>query len=223
MELIYSGKTKDVLAAGPAEVLLVFKDDVTGTDAGIDPGANSVIGQLAGKGRAALAMSKYFFELLAQEGFPSHYIEADVERGQMRAKKASWLGLEYICRFKAYGSFIRRYGRLIAEGEPLPALIEITLKDDERGDPLLNDETIVALGLLRADQCQRAKELIRGAARLVQRELKTKGLELIDIKFEVGFVADELVIIDDISGDNMRVMKDGVPVDPLELSRIVCS
>ncbi|NLN16192.1 MAG: phosphoribosylaminoimidazolesuccinocarboxamide synthase [Firmicutes bacterium] len=222
MKLIHQGKTKDIYDAGDGLAVLYFKDDVTGTEAGIDPGANQVIGQLEGKGIAALRTSRYFFDLFTRMGLPNHYVSCDEGQRRMTVRKAKWLGLEFICRYKAVGSFVRRYGKWVEEGKPLAGLVEITVKDDERGDPLINDESIVALGILSADQVEEAKNIVRKAAGIVREELSRLGLELLDLKFELGLVDGELLIIDDVSGDNMRVRKDDRAVDSLELSRLVC-
>jgi len=223
LKLIYQGKTKNIYDAGDGLAVLYFKDDVTGTEAGIDPGANQVIGQLEGKGIAALRTSRYFFDLFTRKGLPTHYVSCDEAERTMTVRKAQWLGLEFICRYKAVGSFVRRYGKWIEEGKPLAGLVEITVKDDERGDPLINDEGIVALGILSAEQVAEAKNIVRQAAGLVKEELARLGLELLDLKFELGLVDGQLMIIDDVSGDNMRVQRDGNPVDSLELSRLICS
>lgn len=129
------------------------------------------------------------------------------------AKKATWNGLEFVVRFKAYGSFVRRYGKYVREGTDLGGLVEITLKDDERGDPLIVDEAIDALGLMSLHEVQQAKALVRKAAEVIRRDLEAKALELLDIKFECGVFDGQLVIIDDISTDNMRVVRDGKAVD----------
>lgn len=214
MALIYEGKTKRVYAHDDKHIRVVFKDDVTGTEEGIDPGGNTVVGSISGKGLAALQQSIYFFELLAQHGVPTHYVSADVESRSLIAKKAKWNGLEFVVRFKAFGSFVRRYGRYVREGVDLGGLVEITLKDDERGDPLIVDEAIAALGLMSLDEVQEAKALVRKAAEVIRRDLEAKGLQLLDIKFECGSVDGQLVIIDDISTDNMRVVREGKAVDP---------
>ena len=214
MTLIHDGKTKRVYAYDDQHIKIVFKDDVTGTEEGIDPGGNVVVGSIAGKGLAALRQSIYFFNLLERHGVDTHYVSADVAERALIAKKAAWNGLEFVVRFKAFGSFVRRYGKYVREGKELGGLVEITLKDDERGDPLIVDEAIAALGLLTLDQVQQAKALVRKAAEVIRRDLESKGLELVDMKFECGAVDGKLVIIDDVSTDNMRVLKEGRPVDP---------
>jgi ABC-type glycerol-3-phosphate transport system substrate-binding protein len=134
MRKIADGKTKTLYALGEDQVVLVFKDDVTGTDGGIDPGGNRVVGHVEGKGLAALRQSAYFFSLLAAHGVPTHFVSVDLDEGILIARRATWYGLEFVVRFRAFGSFVRRYGRYVQEGADLGALVEITLKDTSAGD-----------------------------------------------------------------------------------------
>ena len=222
-EKIYSGKTKDLYALPNGNIRLVFKDDVTGADGVIDPGANEVIGKVEGKGRKSLAMTDYFFERLHAAGVPTHLVGLDLEKGTMEVRRAEPLGkditgaggLEFICRTRPWGSFIRRYQQYIRDTErKLDYLVEITVKDDERGDPLINDDTIVAIGLLSPDHLQQAKELTRRVCRIVEADLREKGLTLIDMKIEIGLVDGKVVVIDEVSADAMRVMDaDGKVLD----------
>lgn len=214
-EKIYSGKTKDLFALENGNILLVFKDDVTGSDGVIDPGANTVIGQVAGKGRKSLAMTDYFFKRLHAAGVPTHFVQADIENGTMEVRRGEPLGkdingvggFEFVSRTRPWGSFIRRYQQYIADADQkFDYLVEITVKDDERGDPLINDDTIVALGLLSPAHLEQAKELTRRVCRIVEADLQEKGLTLIDMKIEIGMVDGEIVVIDEISADAMRVM-----------------
>ncbi len=223
MKKIRGGKTKDIFEAENGNILLLFKDDVTGTGDIIDPGANTVIGKVEGKGNASLKISKYFFEKLKHEGIPSHYVEADTEENIMLVKEAETFGegLEFICRLKATGSFIRRYGKYAKENQVLDYLVEITLKDDDRGDPLLNDDTVVQLKLMTKDEIEEAKILTKKITQLVQKECEGFGLELIDIKLEFGRVDSKIVVIDEISGDNMRVRKNGRSIMQNEFCEII--
>lgn len=216
-EKIYSGKTKDLYALSNGNILLVFKDDVTGADGVIDPGANTVIGQVEGKGRKSLAMTEHFFKCLHAAGIPTHLVRLDLEQASMEVRHAEPLGkdingkggLEFICRTRPWGSFLRRYQNYIGNTEStLDYLVEITTKDDERGDPLINDDTIVALGLLTQQHLEQAKDLTRRVCRIVESDLIDKGLRLIDMKIEIGFVDGEVVVIDEVSADAMRVMDD---------------
>ncbi|HHU70339.1 MAG TPA: phosphoribosylaminoimidazolesuccinocarboxamide synthase [Thermoanaerobacterales bacterium] len=223
MKKIRGGKTKDIFEAGDGNILLLFKDDVTGTGDIIDPGANTVIGKVKGKGNASLKISKYFFEKLKDEGIPSHYIKADIEKNTMLVRKAETFGegLEFICRLKAAGSFIRRYGKYAKENQVLDYLVEITLKDDDRGDPLLNDDSVVQLKLMTKEEVEEAKMLTKKITQLVQKECEDFGLELIDIKLEFGRIDGKIMVIDEISGDNMRVRKNGRSVMQNEFCEII--
>ncbi|MGI5875274.1 MAG: phosphoribosylaminoimidazolesuccinocarboxamide synthase [Dethiobacteria bacterium] len=221
MQKIVSGKTKDVFLREDGNLQLYFKDTVTGRGKEIDPGANEVIGEIGGKGNASLQLSVYFFKLLQAAGLPTHFISACLEERSMVVKKAHSFNLEVICREKAYGSFIRRYGSYIQEGTPLPSLIEFTLKDDELGDPLITEETIVALQILGREAISLIKNTTRKAIALIKADLAAKGMELIDIKLEFGETRGQIIIIDEISGDCMRVMKEGKILSPKKLCNLV--
>ena len=214
-EKIYSGKTKDLYTLSNGNILLVFKDDVTGENGVIDPGANTVIGQVEGKGRKSLAMTDYFFKRLHAASIPTHFVQADLEKGTMEVRRAEPLGksisgtggLEFVCRTRPWGSFLRRYQQYIPDVDgKLDYLVEITVKDDERGDPLINDDTLVALGLVSPAHLEHAKELTRRVCRIVEADLREKGLTLVDMKIEIGLVGDDVVVIDEVSADAMRVM-----------------
>lgn len=214
-EKIYSGKTKDLYLLPNNNVLLVFKDDVTGENGVIDPGANTVIGQVEGKGRKSLAMTDYFFTRLHAAGIATHLVSLDLEKGTMEVRRAEPLGkdlngaggLEFVCRTRPWGSFTRRYKQYIRNTEQkLDYLVEITVKDDERGDPLINDDAIVAIGLVSTEHLVQAKDITRRVCRIVEADLASKGLTLIDMKIELGLVDGKVVVIDEISADAMRVM-----------------
>lgn len=227
MKLLYKGKTKDVYQAdNENEVVLRFKDDVTGTDGVFDPGANTVGLQIEGAGQSGLRMTSYFFEELNNRDFQTHYISSDLEKATMTVKKAQPFGkgLEVICRFRAVGSFYRRYGAYCTEGQELGQLIEFTLKDDERGDPVIQKETLITLGLLKDEEFEKIKDDTRKICLFVKEELQQKGLELYDIKLEFGKDADgNIILIDEISGGNMRVYQQGEYIEPLALEKVFLS
>lgn len=222
MVLIYQGKTKDLFKAEDGSYYFHFKDDVTGEDGVFDPGANQVGAVIQGAGHANVVMSRYYFELLQEHGIPTHYIEADVNENIMKIKKASVFGqgLEVICRFKAVGSFIRRYGLYATSGQDLDAYVEFTLKDDDRQDPLINQDALEALNILKVGEYDQLKTLTQKISNIIKEDLKTKGLELYDIKLEFGRLADsdEIVLIDEISSGNMRVYQGVNAIEPLELA-----
>ncbi|WP_213471969.1 phosphoribosylaminoimidazolesuccinocarboxamide synthase [Staphylococcus simulans] len=221
MDLIYKGKTKDVYQDKDGEIVLFFKDDMTGKDGKFDPGENQVGLTVEGSGKAGLKMTSYFFEKINAAGIPTHYIDANIEDRQMRVKKVSVFGhgLEVICRYRAVGSFIRRYGDYIEEGAPLNAYVEMTLKDDERQDPLITKAGLEALNILKPGEYDEIAKLTVKISDIIKEELAQKGLELYDIKLEFGRdeKTGEVLLIDEISGGNMRVFdKDGKYIEPLE-------
>lgn len=224
MEHVYEGKTKSVFKREDGLYVLILKDDVTGENGQIDPGANNIMGELPGMGKASLKMSRYYFNLLNDRGIKTHYVDSDIEKNTMLVKAAQpfGAGLEVICRFVAWGSFLRRYGKYCEQGQPLNALVEITLKDDDRGDPLITGEALQQLGLLASDEYILVKESARKIAAIIKEDLKTRNLDLYDIKFEFGRVDGEIILIDDISGGNMRVFdQEKKQVDPLQLSALI--
>ena len=224
MERIYTGKTKDVYRHGKGEVLLQFKDDVTGTDGVFDPGANTVGLSIEGMGKAGLRLSTYFFEKLNEKGVSTHFISAAVEKAQMVVKEAEMFGdgLEIICRYRAVGSFYRRYARYCEEGQKIDALVEFTIKDDERGDPTISKDTLEALDILSKANYEEIKRLTVKICTLIKEELSLRGLELYDIKLEFGKDKNtgEIMLIDEISAGNMRVYKGDAIVEPMELGEL---
>ena len=222
MELVYTGKTKNVYALENGNYLLKFKDDCTGKDGKFDPGENSVGLTIEGVGRVNLQMSVYFFEKLKEAGIKTHYVSADLDACTMEVLPARVFGhgLEVICRRKAVGSFIRRYGDYIESGVDLPCYVETTFKDDAKCDPLVTKDALVALGVMTDGQYDSLKEQTQRITMIVQDEMAKRGMELYDIKFEFGYVGDEVILIDEIASGNMRVYKDGEYVEPMTLSRL---
>jgi phosphoribosylaminoimidazole-succinocarboxamide synthase len=221
---VYEGKTKTVYELDDGNYLLKFKDDVTGEDGKFDPGSNTVGLSIEGMGRGGVRLTKFFFDRIKEAGIPTHYIDADVENATMTVRPAKVVGkgIEVICRFRAVGSFRRRYGDYCTEGQPLDAFVEVTLKDDDRGDPPITKDALDMLGILSADEYEELKSLTQRIAKIVKDELAKKGMELYDIKFEFGRSKEgEVILIDEISGGNMRVYKDGKPVDPISLVRLM--
>ncbi len=220
MKLTYSGKTKDVYALEDGNYLLKFKDDVTGENGQFDPGANTVGLSIAGAGRAGLNMTAYFMNLINAQGIKTHFVAADLEQATMTVLPATVFGkgLEVICRFRAVGSFIKRYGEYIESGAALPDYVEMTLKDDGRGDPLINKEALAALNILTPAEYDEIADMTKKIARIIKDELARLGMELYDIKLEFGRVNGQVYLIDEISGGNMRVFQDGKTLDPLTLS-----
>ena len=222
-KLVYTGKTKDVYALENGNCLLKFKDDCTGKDGVFDPGENAVGLTIDGVGDVNLRMSIYFFEKINAAGIKTHYVSANMEDTTMEVLPAKVFGqgLEVICRHKAVGSFIRRYGQYIEEGADLPAYVEMTFKNDALGDPLVTKDGLVALGVMTDQQYEDMKDMTQKITQIVADDLKEKGMVLYDIKFEFGYDADgKVMLIDEVASGNMRVYKDGKYIDPMTLSEL---
>lgn len=218
MRKVYEGKTKDVFAMEDGNIILQFKDAVTGAEGKIDSGANAVVGAIEGKGMASLRLTVYFFELLEAAGIPSHFVSLGPVPNSIIVRSANSYGVEVICREKAWGSFVRRYGKYVTQGSPLPSLVEFTLKDDEKGDPLITTDALVALNIVTPAEAKYMARAAQEITALIKADLATRNLELIDIKYEFGNVDDKPLLIDEISGDSMRVVKDGNVLLPHELA-----
>jgi len=220
-KLLYTGKTKNVYALENGNCLLKFKDDCTGKDGVFDPGENSVGLTIDGVGDVNLRMSIYFFEKINAAGIKTHYVSANLQDTTMEVLPAKVFGkgLEVICRLKAVGSFVRRYGALIESGADLPYYVETTLKDDEKGDPLITKDALVAIGVMTDAQYEDLKDMTQKITKIVADDLAEKGMDLYDIKFEFGYAPDgSVMLIDEVASGNMRVYKNGEYVDPMKLN-----
>ena len=229
MKKLYTGKTKDVYALDNGNVLLKFKDDCTGKDGVFDPGENTVGLTIEGIGKANLETSVHYFELLKEAGIKTHYVSADVENATMEVLPAECFGkelggggLEVICRLVATGSFVRRYGEYIKDGTVFEGgYVECTFKNDEKGDPLVTGEGLVALKVMTAEMFESLKDQTLKITKIVADDLKSIGLDLWDIKFEFGYNNGEVILIDEIASGNMRVYRDGKIVEPTKLTELI--
>ncbi len=222
-QLVYTGKTKNVYALPNGNYELKFKDDCTGKDGVFDPGENSVGLTIDGVGDVNLRMSVYFFEKINAAGILTHYVSADLKSTTMEVLPAKVFGkgLEVICRYKAVGSFYRRYQQYCTEGQDLPAYVETTFKNDALGDPLVTRDGLIDLGVMTGKQYDELKEMTQRITKIVADDLKAKGLDLYDIKFEFGYDAQgRVMLIDEIASGNMRVYKDGKYIDPMTLNQL---
>lgn len=225
MKHVYEGKTKTVYDLEDGNFLLKFKDDVTGENGVFDPGANTIGLSIEGAGQGGLRLTEFFFTKIREAGYLTHFVSADIEDASLTVRPAEPFGkgLEVICRFRAVGSFMRRYGDYTEEGQPLNAFVEVTLKDDDKGDPPISKDALDMLGIISNDEYETLKKMTQDISTLIKNELAKKGMELYDIKLEFGRVDGEVALIDEISGGNMRVYKDGQIVAPLDLVELVLS
>ncbi len=223
MKLVYTGKTKNVFEMENGNYLLKFKDDVTGKDGVFDPGMNEVGLTIEGVGDVNLRMTDYFFKKINAAGIRTHFVQANFDDTTMEVLPAKVFGkgLEVICRRRAVGSFLRRYGDYIEDGAELPYYVEMTFKDDAKGDPLVTREGLIVLGIMTGEQYDTIADMTRRITKIVADDMAEKGMELYDIKFEYGYDADgQVMLIDEIASGNMRVYKNGEYIQPMELSEL---
>ncbi|MBS3815523.1 MAG: phosphoribosylaminoimidazolesuccinocarboxamide synthase [Hadesarchaea archaeon] len=203
MKKIYEGKTK-VLLKSNNDFFLEFQDNVLGSKSGeVDPGGNEVVGKLEGKAEASARTAAHFFSILNEEKIPNHFIELSSPT-RIKISSSNRLPLEVIYREKAYGSYLRRYSGFVEPMEELQ-IIEFNLKADELGDPLLTEDSIVKLDLAGQEEIRKIKNMVREVVQLIQENLEKYELDLIDLKLEFGNQNGEIEVIDEISGDTMRV------------------
>ncbi len=196
-EQLYEGKAKKVYATENEDLVIVsYKDDATAFN-GLKKGT------IVGKGVVNNRMTNMMMQLLEKSGVPTHFVEELSDRDTL-VKKVKIVPLEVIIRNVSAGSFAKRYG--VEEGIPFDEpTIEFSYKNDELGDPLLNDYHALALKLATKEEI----ELIKKYAFKVNETLKeyflTLGVRLIDFKLEFGKTSDgTIVLADEISPDTCR-------------------
>ena len=228
--LVYRGKSKDVfdITEGPyrGKYRFVFTDKATGYFENgktvFDPGYDTVIGTIPGKGAIACRFATHFFKLLKERGIPSHYIDTVAENEmivepaiplsmQVESPEfpgsAPLLNLEFTWRNNATGSFWRRYP-FVKPCKNLNKVVEAWTKGDS--DILITMEALEATGAMSNEEITRSVELVKNIAEIVSHEFSLKNLHVIDGKFELGrlkFGDGKIVIIDEISPDVLRVCK----------------
>ncbi|WP_297468492.1 phosphoribosylaminoimidazolesuccinocarboxamide synthase [Thermococcus sp.] len=218
MGLLYSGKTKDVYEDGPY-LIFRFKDTVFGRNGAEDSGGNEVVGEKAGKGSVVLVQTELFFKLLKENGIKTHFVERIDDR-RARFLKAERIPLEVIYRELAYGSFLRRYNGWVEPFQRL-RIVEFTLKDDSLDDPLIAEDAVVVLGIASEGEVEKIKETTRKVAEILREFFSSRDLQLVDFKLEFGRLNGGLIIIDELSGDTMRVAKDGKILTREELLEVI--
>ena len=197
-EQLYEGKAKKVWATeDPTIVIVDYKDDATAFN-GLKKGT------IVGKGVVNNKMSNYLMQLLEKHGVPTHFVKELSDR-ETAVKKVTIVPLEVIIRNRAAGSICKRLG--LEEGMDFTQpSIEFSYKDDDLGDPLINDHHAVALGVVTYDEL---KQIYAMTARIneVLKELFAKmNINLIDFKIEFGRLSDGTIILaDEISPDTCRL------------------
>ena len=217
MKTLYDGKTKTVMLDEATGVVnLFFKDTATGENGMFDPGYNTVGGSVEGKGKIGLIISKYFFELMEKNGIPTHFLGADIDQNLMQVRQLTVPKLEFVLRYFTAGSMCRRF--TLPEGIPFdPPYKEVTLKDDEQGDPLITERLCLMKEMLVPGVYDKGLELVEQVGEVLKAELAKMDLQLIDFKIEVGYDADgKVYVVDEITPDIWRV-KDANGVIPNQI------
>ncbi len=196
LELRYEGKAKKVFATDQAGFYWVeYKDDATAFN-GLKKG------QILDKGIVNNRLSALFFEKLAKEGIPTHFVELINDR-EMIVKSLDMLPLEVVVRNVAAGSLAKRLG--LEEGYVLSQpIVELYYKDDELGDPLVNESHIAAMGWAEANDVAEVQAQGLKINTVLQRILTAAGIDLIDFKLEFGKTNGKILLGDEISPDTCR-------------------
>lgn len=198
MEKLYEGKAKEVFATDKDdEVIIRYKDDTTAGD-------GEKKATIEGKGALNLAITTIIFEMLNKEGIPTHYIKTLNDR-DMLVKKVDIMPLEVIVRNISAGSFAKRYG--VEEGivfdEPT---FELSLKDDDLGDPLMCEDHAIALKLITEKEYDYIKRVTLAINDLLKKFFLKINLKLVDFKIEFGKdVTGNILLADEISPDTCRL------------------
>ncbi len=206
MKQLYEGKTKNVMLDEETGIVhLFFKDSATGENGVFDPGSNTVGGSVEGKGKVGLAVSAYFFELMEKNGIPTHYLGSDIEKGLMKVRNLTVPRLEFIVRYETAGSMCRRF--TLPEGIVFdPPYAEVTLKDDEQGDPLISERICLMKGILLPGQYDEAIDIVKKVGEVLKAELASMNLKLIDFKIEIGYdETGKVFVADEITPDIWRI------------------
>lgn len=223
MKTLYKGKTKDVLMnEGDGSVYLLYKDDATGENGVFDPGSNTVGGSVEGKGNIGLKISKYFLELMEEKGIPTHYLGADLDKNLMMVRNLTVPKLEFVLRYFTAGSMCRRFS--LEEGLPFdPPYMEVTLKDDDQGDPLISERLCIMKGILVEGQYDEALGILERVGEVLRKELAEMDLTLIDFKIEIGYDQEgKIYVVDEITPDIWRVRdKNGNIPNQIECGKII--
>lgn len=200
-EQLYEGKAKKVYSTeNPDYVIVSYKDDATAFN-GLKKGT------IVGKGVINNKMSNMMMKMLEGKGIPTHLVEQIDDRNTV-VKKVEIVPLEVIIRNVAAGSFSKRYG--VPEGTKFSApTIEFSYKNDELGDPLINDYHALALNLASAKEIETIKNMAFSVNEAMKAFFKELNIDLIDFKLEFGRFKGQIVLADEISPDTCRFWEAG--------------
>ncbi|MCG8482417.1 MAG: phosphoribosylaminoimidazolesuccinocarboxamide synthase [Clostridia bacterium] len=197
LEMLYEGKAKKVYKTDDEKKYIVdYKDDATAFN-------GEKRGSVSDKGVVNNIMSSIIFQELEKKGIPTHFEELLSERESL-VKAVKILPLEVIVRNVAAGSMAKRYG--VEEGTPLKEIVfEFSLKDDDLGDPMMNEYHVYALDLATKEQVETIKSYTFKINEIMKAYFLEKGLKLIDFKLEFGLYDGQVILADEISPDTCRL------------------
>lgn len=197
LDLLYEGKAKKVFTTQDPDVLIVdYKDDATAFN-------GEKKGTIVGKGVINNRMSNHVFKILEKEGVPTHLVEELSDR-ETAVKKVEIVPLEVIIRNVAAGSFSKRLG--VEEGTPFKEpTVEFSYKNDELGDPLINDHFAVALELATWEEIDTIKKYAFKVNDVLKKYFLQADIKLIDFKIEFGRYKGEIILADETSPDTCRL------------------
>lgn len=195
-EQLYEGKAKKVFATDKDDVVLVsYKDDATAFN-GLKKGT------IQGKGIVNNICSNHLFKMLEEKGIETHYIE-EISDTDTLVKKVAIVPIEVIVRNIAAGSLSKRLG--IEEGTVLPStVLEFCYKNDDLGDPMINDYHALAMNLATAEELETIKKISFAVNDILRAYLKDINIDLIDFKLEFGRYKGRIILADEISPDTCR-------------------
>ena len=196
-EQLYEGKAKKVFATNDPNLVIVdYKDDATAFN-------GEKKGTITGKGVINNKMTNFMFKMLEKEGVPTHLVEEISDRETV-VKKVSIVPLEVIIRNVAAGSFSKRMG--VEEGKQLLCpILEFSYKNDDLGDPFINDYYALALGIATKEDIDTISKYAFKVNEFMVKFFKGLNIDLIDFKIEFGKTADGTIILaDEISPDTCR-------------------
>jgi len=197
LDMLYEGKAKKVYLTDDPDALIVdYKDDATAFN-GLKKGS------ISGKGVVNNRMTNLIFKMLERNGIKTHLIE-ELSARETLVKKVSIVPLEVIVRNVAAGSFSKRFG--VPEGSPLASpTLEFCYKNDDLGDPMINDYQIYALELATKDELEKISEMTFKINELLCAFFKEIGIRLVDFKIEFGRYHGDVILADEISPDTCRL------------------
>lgn len=210
LEMLYEGKAKKVYTTDVEDVYIVdYKDDATAFN-GLKKGT------ISGKGVINNKMTNHIFKILEEAGIPTHLVEELSDR-ETAVKKVEIVPLEVIVRNVSAGSFAKKLG--IEEGRRLLApTLEFSYKNDELGDPMINDYYAIAIGAATREEIDRITELVFKINEVLVAYFAEHGIDLIDFKVEFGRYKGQIILADEISPDTCRLW-DSATHDKLDKDR----